>query len=73
MSRFMYNLRQSQSDRLTPLYKNEAISRAFQKIEDPTIQFNPQTLESIGVNPVDIDNAVNVLNPYYKTYLGGLK
>lgn len=73
MSKFMYDLRQSQSDRLTPLYKNEAISRAFQVIEDPTIKFNPQTLESIGVNLKDIDNAVKVIQPYYQEYLGGLK
>lgn len=71
-SRLLYDLKRSQSNRLTPLAENEAISRAFEQLRNPNIRFSPTELESLMINPDDITNAYKVLQPYWKNYIGGI-
>ncbi len=71
-SRLLYDLKQSQSNKLTPLAENEAISRAFEQLRNPNIRFSPTELESLMINPDDITNAYKVLQPYWKSYRGGI-
>lgn len=68
-SEFLYKLKQSQSNKLFPLAENEAISRAFEILRNPNLRF--QELDGLMINPKDVTNAYNVLQPYYRTY-GGL-
>lgn len=69
-SRMLHDLRQSQSNKLTPLGENEALSRAIESARNPNIQYNNQTLENIMVNPSDIKAGYDILNPLYREYLG---
>ena len=71
-SRLLYDLKRSQSNRLTPLAENEAISRAFEQLRNPNIRFSPTELESLMINPDDITNAYKVLQPYWRNYMGGM-
>lgn len=71
-SRLLYDLKQSQSNRLTPLAENEAISRAFEQLRNPNIRFSPRELESLMINSDDITNAYKVLQPYWRNYMGGI-
>ena len=67
----MYNLRQSQSNKLTPLYKNEAVTRGFELARNPNLKFNKQTLNRLMLNLSDIENAAKAISPYYRDFLKG--
>ena len=71
-SKLLYDLKQSQSNRLAPLAENEAISRAFEQLRNPNIRFSPRELEGLMINPDDITNAYKVLQPYWRNYMGGM-
>lgn len=71
-SRLLYDLKRSQSNRLTPLAENEAISRAFEQLRNPNIRFSPTELEGLMINSDDITNAYKVLQPYWRNYMGGM-
>ena len=68
---FLYNLRQSQSNKLTPLYKNEAVTRGFELARNPNLKFNKQTLNRLMLNLSDIENAAKTISPYYRDFLKG--
>lgn len=68
---FLHNLRQSQSNKLTPLAENEAISRGFELARNPNIKFNKQTLNDLMINLSDIENAAKTISPYYRDFLKG--
>ena len=68
---FLHNLRQSQSNKLTPLAENEAISRGFELARNPNIKFNKQTLNDLMINLSDIENAAKAISPYYRDFLKG--
>ena len=68
---FLYNLRQSQSNKLTPLYKNEAVTRGFELARNPNLKFNKQTLNRLMLNLSDIENAAKAISPYYRDFLKG--
>ena len=70
-SEFLHNLRQSQSNKLTPLAENEAISRGFELARNPNIKFNKQTLNDLMINLSDIENAAKTISPYYRDFLKG--
>lgn len=70
MSKMLYDLRQSQSNKLTPLGENEALSRAIESARNPNIKYNNQTLENIMVNPSDIKAGYDIISPLYREYLG---
>lgn len=69
-SELYWKLKNSQSNKIQSLKDNEAISRAFEKIADPNIQFNKDVLDSIFVTPEDINSAYDVLSQYYNRYKG---
>lgn len=68
---FLHNLRQSQSNKLTPLYKNEAVTRGFELARNPNLKFNKQTLNRLMLNLSDIENAAKTISPYYRDFLKG--
>ena len=68
---FLHNLRQSQSNKLTPLAENEAVSRGFELARNPNIKFNEQTLNDLMINLSDIENAAKTISPYYRDFLKG--
>ena len=68
---FLHNLRQSQSNKLTPLAENEAISRGFELARNPNIKFDKQTLNDLMINLSDIENAAKTISPYYRDFLKG--
>lgn len=68
---FLHNLRQSQSNKLTPLAENEAVSRGFELARNPNIKFNNQTLNDLMINLSDIENAAKTISPYYRDFLKG--
>ena len=68
---FLHNLRQSQSNKLTPLYKNEAVTRGFELARNPNLKFNKQTLNRLMLNLSDIENAAKAISPYYRDFLKG--
>lgn len=68
---FLHNLRQSQSNKLTPLAENEAVSRGFELARNPNIKFNKQTLNDLMINLSDIENAAKTISPYYRDFLKG--
>ena len=68
---FLHNLRQSQSNKLTPLAENEAVSRGFELARNPNIKFNEQTLNDLMINLSDIENAAKTISPYYRNFLKG--
>lgn len=70
ISKMLYDLRQSQSNKLVPLAENEALSRSMESSRNPNIQYNNTTLDNIMVNPSDIQSGYKVINPLYKQYLG---
>ena len=70
---FLHNLRQSQSNKLTPLAENEAVSRGFELARNPNIKFNEQTLNDLMINLSDIENAAKTISPYYRDFLKGGK
>lgn len=73
---FLHNLRQSQSNKLTPLAENEAVSRGFELARNPNIKFNNQTLDNLLINFSDIESAAKAISPYYRDFLnnkGGIK
>ena len=70
---FLHNLRQSQSNKLTPLAENEAVSRGFELARNPNIKFNKQTLNDLMINLSDIENAAKTISPYYRDFLNGGK
>ena len=68
---FLHNLRQSQSNKLTPLYANEAVTRGFELARNPNLKFNKQTLKRLMLNLSDIENAAKTISPYYRDFLRG--
>ena len=68
---FLHNLRQSQSNKLTPLYANEAVTRGFELARNPNLKFNKKTLKRLKINPSDIENAAKTISPYYRDFLKG--
>lgn len=68
---FLHNLMQSQSNKLIPLYKNEAVTRGFELARNPNLKFNKQTLNRLMLNLSDIENAAKVISPYYRDFLKG--
>ena len=68
---FLHNLRQSQSNKLTPLYANEAVTRGFELARNPNLKFNKKTLNRLKINPSDIENAAKTISPYYREFLKG--
>lgn len=68
---FLHNLRQSQSNKLTPLYANEAVPRGFELARNPNLKFNKKTLKRLKINPSDIENAAKTISPYYRDFLKG--
>lgn len=70
ISKMLYDLKQSQSNKLAPLAENEALSRSMESSRNPNIQYNNATLDNIMVNPLDIQSGYKVINPLYKQYLG---
>ena len=68
---FLHNLRQSQSNKLTPLAENEAVSRGFELARNPNVKFNKQTLNDLMINLSDIENAAKTISPYYRDFLKG--
>lgn len=68
---FLHNLRQSQSNKLTPLAENEAVSRGFELARNPNIKFNKQTLNDLMINLSDVENAAKTISPYYRDFLKG--
>lgn len=68
---FLHSLRQSQSNKLTPLAENEAVSRGFELARNPNIKFNEQTLNDLMINLSDIKNAAKTISPYYRDFLKG--
>ena len=70
VSKILHDLRQSQSNKITPLGENEALSRAIESVRNPNIKYNNQTLENIMINPSDIKAGYNIISPLYKEYLG---
>lgn len=68
---FLHNLRQSQSNKLTPLYANEAVTRGFELARNPNLKFNKQTLNRLMLNLSDIENAAKTISPYYRDFLKG--
>ena len=68
---FLHNLRQSQSNKLTPLYANEAVTRGFELARNPNLKFNKKTLNRLRINLSDIENAAKTISPYYRDFLKG--
>ena len=68
---FLHNLRQSQSNKSTPLYANEAVPRGFELARNPNLKFNKKTLKRLKINPSDIENAAKTISPYYREFLKG--
>ena len=68
---FLHNLRQSQSNKSTPLYANEAVSRGFELARNPNLKFNKKTLNRLKINFSDIENAAKTISPYYRDFLKG--
>lgn len=68
---FLHNLRQSQSNKLTPLYANEAVSRGFELARNPNLKFNKKTLKRLMIELSDIENAAKTISPYYRDFLKG--
>ena len=68
---FLHNLRQSQSNKLTPLYANEAVPRGFELARNPNLKFNKKTLNRLKINLSDIENAAKTISPYYRDFLKG--
>ena len=68
---FLHNLRQSQSNKLTPLYANEAVSRGFELARNPNLKFNKKTLKRLMIELSDIENAAKAISPYYRDFLKG--
>ena len=68
---FLHNLRQSQSNKLTPLYANEAVSRGFELARNPNLKFNKKTLNRLMIELSDIENAAKAISPYYRDFLKG--
>lgn len=68
---FLHNLRQSQSNKLTPLAENEAVSRGFELARNPNVKFDKQTLNDLMINLSDIENAAKTISPYYRNFLKG--
>ena len=68
---FLHNLRQSQSNKLTPLYANEAVTRGFELARNPNLKFNKKTLKRLMIELSDIENAAKTISPYYREFLKG--
>ena len=68
---FLHNLRQSQSNKLTPLYANEAVPRGFELARNPNLKFNKKTLNRLMIELSDIENAAKAISPYYRDFLKG--
>lgn len=68
---FLHNLRQSQSNKLTPLYANEAVTRGFELARNPNLKFNKKTLKRLMIELSDIENAAKTISPYYRDFLKG--
>lgn len=68
---FLHNLRQSQSNKSTPLYANEAVPRGFELARNPNLKFNKKTLNRLKINFSDIENAAKTISPYYRDFLKG--
>lgn len=68
---FLHSLRQSQSNKLSPLSENEAVSRGFELARNPNIKFDKQTLNDLMINLSDIENAAKTISPYYRNFLKG--
>ena len=68
---FLHNLRQSQSNKLTPLYANEAVSRGFELARNPNLKVNKKTLNRLMIELSDIENAAKAISPYYRDFLKG--